>query len=117
MPKAHRIWTLSFGPGVGSDLRADREHSLGFDAAGPEARPYHSIDSRKAKERWYHSKSYAFHVCQVGRGLRTRRAHAAARRGRRALPGSILFWHSIYNEERVTCSDVSSAPGTPRSLK
>ena len=52
--RAHRIWTLSFGPRVGSDLRADREHSLGFDTAGPEARPYHSINSRKAKGRWYY---------------------------------------------------------------
>ena len=31
----HRIWALSFGPVVGSDLRADREPSLGFDTAGP----------------------------------------------------------------------------------
>jgi hypothetical protein len=47
------MWTLSFGPGVGSDLRADREPSLGFDTAGPEAQPYHSINGRKAKGRWY----------------------------------------------------------------
>ncbi len=53
MPRAHRIWTLSFGPGVGSDLRADREPTLGFDTAGPEAQPYHSINSRKAQGRWY----------------------------------------------------------------
>ncbi len=52
MPRVHRLWTLSFGPGVGSDLRADREPSLGFDTAGPEAQPYHSINSRKAKGRW-----------------------------------------------------------------
>ncbi len=36
-------------PRVGSDLRADREPSSGFDTAGPEAQPYHSINSRKAK--------------------------------------------------------------------
>ena len=53
IPRAHRIGTLSFGPGVGSDLRADREPSLGFDTAGPEAQPYRSINSRKAKGRWY----------------------------------------------------------------
>jgi len=35
IPRAHRLGTLSFGPGVGSDLRADREPSLGFDTAGP----------------------------------------------------------------------------------
>jgi hypothetical protein len=51
--KAHCIGTLSFSPGVGSDLRADREHFLGFDTAGPEAQPYRSINSRKAKGRWY----------------------------------------------------------------
>ncbi len=55
IPMARRIWTLSIGPGVGSDLRADREPSLGFDTAGPEAQPYHSINSRKAKGRWYHA--------------------------------------------------------------
>jgi len=27
--------TLSIGRGLGSDLRADREPSLGFDTAGP----------------------------------------------------------------------------------
>ena len=53
IPRAHRVWTLSFGFGVGSDLRADREHSLGFDTAGPEAQLYHSINTRKAKGRWY----------------------------------------------------------------
>jgi hypothetical protein len=37
--RAHRILTLSFGPGVGSDLRADREPSLGFDPAGPTGTP------------------------------------------------------------------------------
>ena len=57
IPRAHRIWTLSFGPWVGSDLWADREPSLGFDTAGPEAQPYHSIHSRKAKGRWYQAKS------------------------------------------------------------
>ncbi len=54
MPRVHRLWTLSFGPVVGSDLRADREPFLGFDTAGPEAQPYHSINSRKAKGRWYY---------------------------------------------------------------
>jgi len=53
IPRAHRLWTLSFGPGVGSDLRADREPTLGFDTAGPEAQPYHSINGRKAKGRCY----------------------------------------------------------------
>ena len=53
IPRAHRIWTLSFGRGLGSDLRADRESSLGFDTAGPEAQAYRLINSRKAKGRWY----------------------------------------------------------------
>jgi len=34
IPRAHRLGTLSFGPGVGSDFRADREPSLGFDTGG-----------------------------------------------------------------------------------
>jgi len=57
IPRAHRIWTLSFGPGVGSGLRADREPSLGFDTAGPEAQPYPSINSRKAKGGWCYEKA------------------------------------------------------------
>ena len=59
---AHRIGTLSFGLGVRSDLRADREPSLGSYTAGPEAQPYQLINSRKAKGHWYKSRLYQLHT-------------------------------------------------------
>ena len=68
----------------------------------------------------------ALRFAKVGRGLRTRRAHVAARRGVAPYLAAHVFLpatmrkslsHSIYNEDRVTCSDVCNSPGTPRSLK